>query len=62
MSDMLNLTCWLLGDDPRRVFPVKIAKSETVGGLKEAIKEGPSRKNYFNGVDAADLDLWKVRD
>jgi hypothetical protein len=62
MSDMLNLNCWLLGDDPRRVFSVKIAKSETVDDLKKAIKEDSSRKNYFNDVDAADLDLWKVRD
>jgi hypothetical protein len=62
MSDMLNLNCWLLGDNPRRVFPVKIAKSETVGGLKEAIK-GPSSKGDFNnGIDAKYLDLWKVRD
>lgn len=34
MSTMLNLNCWVLGDDPRLVLPIKIAKSETVGGLK----------------------------
>jgi hypothetical protein len=62
MSDMLNLNCWVLGDDPRRVFPVKIAGSETVGGLKKAIKEDPSSKGDFNGIDAKYLDLWKVRD
>ena len=39
MSDMLNLYCWVFGDDSRRVFPIKIAKSETVGDLKEATKD-----------------------
>jgi len=35
MSDMLNLNCWVLGDDPQRIFSVKIAKSETGRWLKE---------------------------
>jgi hypothetical protein len=62
MSDVLNLNCWLLGDDPRRVFSVKIAKSETVDDLKKAIKEGPSSEGDFDGIGAKYLDLWKVRD
>jgi hypothetical protein len=60
MSNMLNLNCWVLGDDPQRVFSVKVAKSETVGALKEAIKESPSSKGDFNDIDAKYLDLWKV--
>ncbi|KIM72350.1 hypothetical protein PILCRDRAFT_93498 [Piloderma croceum F 1598] len=58
MSDMLNLNCWLLGDDPRRVFPVEIAKTKTVGGLKKAIKG--EKMHAFDGIDADLLDLWKV--
>jgi len=54
MSDTLNLNCWVLGDDPQRVFSVKIAKSETVDALKKAIMEDPSNKAKY-------LDLWKVR-
>ena len=58
MSDMLNLNCWVLGDDPERVFSVKIAKSETVDALKDAIKE--KKQNAFVNLDADSLDLWKV--
>ena len=43
-----------------RVFPVKVAKSETVGGLKKAIKK--EKEHAFDGVDADCLDLWKVSD
>jgi hypothetical protein len=59
MSDMLNLNCSVLGDDPQRVFSVKIAKSETVGGLKKAIKK--EKEPEFDDYAADRLDLWKVR-
>ena len=59
MSDTLILNCWALGDDPRRVFSVKIAKSETVDALKKAIKD--ETKHTLDGIDAHTLDLWKVR-
>ena len=58
MSTVLELNCWILGDEPRRVFPVKIANSVTVGHLKEAIKD--KKKQTFTGIDADLLDLWKV--
>ena len=58
MSNILELNCWVLGDAPRRVFPVKIASSETVGYLKEAIKE--KMKPVFDDITANSLDLWKV--
>ena len=51
---MLNLNCWVLGDDPQRLFSVEIAKSETVYALKKAIMEDPSNEAKY-------LDLWKVR-
>jgi len=31
-SIILELNCWVLGDDPKRVFPVEIAK-KTVNAL-----------------------------
>jgi hypothetical protein len=58
MSDMLNLNCGVLGDDPLRphfVFPIKIAKSETVGGLKKAIKDETKQD-----ANAHTLYLWQV--
>jgi hypothetical protein len=51
----------VLGDDisAGRVFPVRIAKSETVGGLKKAIKD--EKEPEFDDYAADRLDLWKVR-
>jgi hypothetical protein len=37
ISDMLNLNCWILGDDPKRVFSIEIAKTKTVAALKKGI-------------------------
>ena len=48
----------VLGDDPRHVFPVKVATIESVGALREAIKD--KKKNVFQHVDADALVLWKV--
>jgi hypothetical protein len=58
-SEVLALNCLVLGDDIRvdRIFPVKIAKSETVGGLKQAIK---NENKAFVDLDAHSLDLWHV--
>ena len=50
----------MLGDDSQRVFPVRIAKSETVGALKKAVKK--EKEHAFDGVDADCLDLWMVSD
>ena len=58
MSSTLNLNCLVLGDDASRTFPIKIAKSDTVGDLRDAIKEKNS--HTFQHVDAHALVLWKV--
>src|ERR1700720_5055208 len=55
---MLNLNCWVHGDEPQNVFPVKIARDETVGALKKAIKE--EKKPLFDHIPADSLELWKV--
>jgi hypothetical protein len=58
MSNTLELNCWVLGNDPRRVFAIDITCSKTVGLLKEAIKE--KKKHTFDGIDADSLNFWKV--
>lgn len=55
MSDILNLNCWVLGNDPHGVFPLNVTKFETVGGLKKAIKE-----EIKSDAAAHTLNLWKV--
>ena len=60
MPGPLRLNCWIIGDDLYHYFPVEIAKMETVGGLKDAIKA--KAQNDFSGIDAKNLHLWKVSD
>ena len=58
MSSTLNINCLVLGDDASRTFPIKIAKSDTVGSLRKLIKE--EKSHTFQHVDADTLVLWKV--
>jgi hypothetical protein len=37
MSNILELNCWVIGDEPHSIFPVKIASSEMVGYMRKAI-------------------------
>jgi hypothetical protein len=55
---ILELNCLVHGDDPRNIFPVKIASTESVGTLKKAIKE--ENPASFHDVDARSLHIWKV--
>ena len=55
---MLSLTCYLLGDNVKRHFIVKIEEDETVSILKDLIKE--KKTSQLKDVDASDLDIWKV--
>jgi hypothetical protein len=55
---ILELNCFVHGDDPRNVFPVKIAITESVGTLKDAIKD--KKKPVFDRLAADALKLWKV--
>ena len=55
MSNILKLNCWVLGDDPHHIFPVKVASSKMVIYLKKAIKD--EKKHVFNDLDADSLDL-----
>ena len=58
MFNQLCLNCWVCGEKASRVFPVKIAGTESVGTLKKAIKEENSIA--FQHVDAVAIDLWQV--
>jgi hypothetical protein len=55
---IFELNCFLHGDDPHNVFPVKIARTESVGTLKKAIKE--EKKVKFEHIDADALRLQGV--
>ncbi|KAG0694873.1 hypothetical protein DFH29DRAFT_1005946 [Suillus ampliporus] len=56
-SNTFELNCWVLGDDPKCVFPVEIASMETVGALKKHIE----KKHQFDDLDANALDLWNIK-
>ena len=54
----LSLNCLVVGDDPDRIFTVKILKTENVSILKDLIKE--KKAPHLDHVAASDLDLWQV--
>jgi len=57
-KQLLSLICLVVGDDPDRVFTVKIPKTENVSILKDMIKE--KKAPHLDHVAASDLDLWQV--
>jgi hypothetical protein len=54
----LKLNCIVLGQDPSHAFEIKIAPMESVSALREVIKD--KKRQYFDYVNADDLELWKV--
>jgi hypothetical protein len=55
---ILKLNCFVHNDDPHYVFPIKIARTESIGTLKRSIKD--DNPESFCDVDARSLVLWKV--
>ncbi|KAI9435242.1 hypothetical protein BJY52DRAFT_1197709 [Lactarius psammicola] len=53
----LKLNCLVLGGDRNHIFPLKIPGTETVGALRDAIKD--KKKNAFHHVDADTIILWR---
>ncbi|KAI9448767.1 hypothetical protein BJY52DRAFT_303470 [Lactarius psammicola] len=53
----LELNCLVVGEPRSHIFQVKIARTESVGALRHAIK---NRKPAFQYVDADSLTVWKV--
>jgi len=58
MADELRLNCWILGLDNAEAFPVDILRSQTVGDLKNKIKEVMAPD--LNQISAPSLGIWKV--
>jgi Crinkler effector protein N-terminal domain len=56
-SREIKVFCLILGDNSP--FPVKIAESDTIGDLKDNIKE--KNPETLKGVEAHKLVLWMVR-
>jgi len=52
------LNCFVLGDDEKREFPVKIPRNDDcdIGILKDEIKK--KKAHLLSEVNASDLDLW----
>jgi hypothetical protein len=57
-TQLLSLNCLVLGDDLKKVFTLKIPKTENVSILKDLIKEKNS--SLFGNVDSKNIDLWSV--
>ena len=57
-TQLLSLNCFLIGDDPDRMFTVKIPKTDNVSILKSSIKK--EKASRLKDIDASDLDLWKA--
>ena len=47
----------MYGDPFARAFEVEIDRDRSISALKKAIVG--VKANYFKGIDAEDLDLWK---
>src|SRR6266487_6195252 len=58
-SNILELFCLVLGDEGQNAFKIKIAKTDTVSDLKDAIKD---KNPQWGNIAARTLVLWKVRE
>ena len=58
--DLINLNCFILGDDINHIFEIQIPSTATVSALKKAIKE--EKYHEFDTIDANRLELWQVSD
>ena len=58
MPRILELNCWVFGDDPNHVFSVEIEDTKTVSALKKAIKD--EKEPTFDHIPADSLTLRKV--
>src|ERR1044072_4849311 len=54
----ITLFCLVKGNTTANAFEVDIEKDKSISHLKKVIKA--KKQNYFTGVDADKLRLWKV--
>jgi hypothetical protein len=57
MSAILNLSCWLVGDDATSIFQAEFVNTRSVATLKDAIKE--KKKPVLDHIPADSLRLWR---
>ena len=57
-TQLLSLNCFVLGDDPDRMFVVEIEKTKSVSILKKLIKE--ENPSSLGNVDVKNIDLWQT--
>ena len=57
----LNLSCWVIAEETRRIFPVTISNNQCVADLQRLIKEKTHYVVQSNNDNALDLMLWTVR-
>jgi hypothetical protein len=57
-SRVITLNCWLVGESKNNIFSVKIRTSETIGTLKDWIKE--KKRPRFDSFAAHKLILFKI--
>jgi hypothetical protein len=55
---MVTFFCLLTGDPFQNSFPVDINNDQSIGHLKDLIKE--KRQSVLGGVDAADLAIYNI--
>jgi len=55
---ILELNCFVQGDDASQVFSVEIANNKLISALRDAIKD--KNPTSFHNVDARSLHLWNV--
>jgi hypothetical protein len=55
---ILELNCFVQGEDASRVFTVEIPNSKLISALRDAIKD--KNPASFHDVDARSLHLWDV--
>jgi hypothetical protein len=58
MTAILQLNCWVFGDDVQQLFCIEIPTTNPVSVLKDAIKN--EKEPDLNHVAASSLTLWKV--
>ena len=60
MPDEIDLNCWVFGDKPprKRIFPLRVSRSQTVHYLRKAVKD--EKKPALDHIATNSLDLWKV--
>jgi Crinkler effector protein N-terminal domain len=58
--NLLDISCWILGDEHHQIFSVRISPEATLHHLKQAIKVEQHPK--YDQIAASDLALYQITD